>query len=245
MTYHRYDKADIADETLMMPVPALSARASALCVAELIGKFEDFLANDTGKQYPWATRFVMGMPLPSWQRPLVCTRAQSVRFISSIWEGIDIGSYLVNDQYELVGPNTYRKFSDILLDGQQRLSAIQAYLLDEFPVPDANGVPRLWSELPRVERRRFGGTHFSRATIKSWDEGELRRAYDLRAFGGTPHTPGQRATLDPTSRRADFESAFACVGSAQAADGAYVDSLHQARWEGFLVGCAQSTEAGI
>ena len=61
---------------------------------------------------------------------------------------------------------------------------------------------RYWGDLPRVERRRFGLFHFARANIKSWDEQKLRLAYDLRAFGGTPHTEEQRAAHRPIE---DFE----------------------------------------
>ncbi|GEM_PF-3888908 len=63
-------------------------------------------------------------------------------------------------------------------------------------ISDAAGVPRLWSELPKIERNRFCTTHFACATIRSWAEQELRLAYDLRAFGGTRHTEDQRALPD-------------------------------------------------
>lgn len=173
----------------------MGARAIPTCISELIGSLEASDAQHQ-QQYPWAERFVMGMPLPSWQRPLVWTSEQQIRFITSIWEGVDIGSYLVNDIVEFDAPDRYRKFSDIVLDGQQRLHAIQCYLQDLIAVPDALGQPRLWSELGRIERRRFGQFQFARATVCSWDESFLRKVYDLRAFGGTPHAPDQRASID-------------------------------------------------
>ena len=86
-----------------------------------------------------------------------------------------------------------KPLSDVLLDGQQRLSAIQSYLLGEFAVPDAQGIACFWQDLSRVERRKFGSKVFSRAVVHSWDEDELRRVYDLRSFGGTPHQDHERA----------------------------------------------------
>lgn len=197
--FSRYDGAEQADETLRMPRDVLDARVSSLCLSEVIGRYERFLASpaDGAAMFPWADRFVMGFPLPSWQRPLVWTQEQKMRLIQSIWAGVDIGSYLVNDQYEFVQLGTatpyFRKFSEILLDGQQRLAALESYLTNEFPVPDVQGIPRYWRDLPRIERRRFSSYHFARANIKSWDEATLRLAYDLRAFGGTAHTEDQRA----------------------------------------------------
>lgn len=197
--FNRYAGADQGSQSELMPRDSLNARVSSLCIGELLGNLEKFQSDDSsGKaRYPWATRFVMGYPLPSWQRPLVWTMEQKVRFIQSIWFGIDLGTYMVNECYEFVeeagGKSHYREFSDILLDGQQRLSALEDYVFNRFPVPDASGVLRYWSDLGRVERRGFCAIPFARASVSTWDEAELRKAYDLRAFGGTPHTEDQRA----------------------------------------------------
>lgn len=196
--FKRYAGCDTADASLLMPTDELDANLSNSTISELIGRLEQFTSNEQGAQmYPWATRFAMGYPLPSWQRELVWTDAQKIRFIESIWAGVDVGSYLVNESWELCGEGhktTFREFSEILLDGQQRLTALEAYVCNEFAVPDANGTPRFWRELPQRERRRFGSYHFAKATIASWDERSLRRAYDLRAFGGTPHKDSEKAT---------------------------------------------------
>ena len=40
------------------------------------------------------------------------------------------------------------------------------------------------------------GESVSEATVSSWYERYLRLAYDLRAFGGTPHTEAQRASFN-------------------------------------------------
>lgn len=199
MKFDRYDGVGELDNGVRMPTDVLDARVSNLCISEVLGRYERFTVDgsEESSYFPWADRFVMGFPLPSWQRPLVWTLEQKVKFIESIWAGVDIGSYMVNDQYEYVGKadkKSFRLNSEILLDGQQRLSAIEGYVTNQFSVPDSTGAPRYWASLPLIERRRFSGFHFARANIKSWDENHLRMAYDLRAFGGTAHTEDQRAT---------------------------------------------------
>lgn len=196
-TFIRNAGAAEADPSIRMPADLIRASTTTMSIGELLGRLEQFTTGELSpEQFPWATRFVMGFPLPSWQRPLVWTLEQKTRFITSIWCGVEIGSYLINDVYEFMPDGTLRKFSDILLDGQQRLSTIEEYVKDGFAIPDATGTPRLWSQLPSLERRRFAVLQFSRATVRTWDEKLLRLAYDLRAFGGTAHTEDQRALGD-------------------------------------------------
>ena len=193
--FNRYFDCEDGNNIRRMPSAVLDTNSSPRSIGELIGRLEDYTANQEKwhAEYCWATRFIMGYPLPSWQRPLVWTEEQKIRFITSIWEEVDVGSYLVNDQFEFEG-GVYREFSEVLLDGQQRLSALQSYLLSEFPVPDRNGIPCYWNELSRVERRFFSNKTFARAGVRTWDEKQLRRAYDLRSFGGTPHKESERAS---------------------------------------------------
>jgi hypothetical protein len=196
--FSRYENCEAGEDNgLRMPLDVLDAKVQALCISEVLGRLEDF--NDGVKEmYPWAERFVMGYPLAPWQRPLVWTVEQKRRFILSIWSGVDIGSYMMNDIYEFKknasGVTYLKEFSEVILDGQQRLSAIEGYVTNAFSVPDANGSDVFWADLPRIERRRFGTFHFGRSVIRSWNEKDLRMAYDLRAFGGTAHTEDQRAS---------------------------------------------------
>lgn len=108
------------------------------------------------------------------------------------WSRGDLGTYLIND-FQMVGRRCYKRFSSILLDGQQRLTTIERYITDQLAVPDVSGKLRLWSEVSVPERRRFSSLVFSRATCKVWDEHQLRVIYDQRNFGGTPHTEAERA----------------------------------------------------
>ena len=181
-----------------MPEARLSASTSPRSVGELVGRLEKFTADlEERKLYPWAERFIMGYPLPPWQRPAVWTQDQMAQFITSIWMDVDLGSYLVNDQADYShrpdGGLQTRYLSDVLLDGQQRLTALQGYVLSEFAVPDAQGLPCYWKDLSKVERRFFCNKTFSLSYVRTWDEAELRHIYNLRAFGGVRHSEDQRA----------------------------------------------------
>ena len=194
--FDRYEGCVGESSGRRMPKATLHANISPRSVDELVGRLEKYTANPAQwhAEYPWAPRFVMGYPLAPWQRELKWKPEQKVRFITSLWEDVDVGSYLVNDQFEFdEKTRTYRKLSEVLLDGQQRLTALQEYLYGDFAVPDGNGILCFWPELSRVERRFFESKIFSRAAIRSWDEEELRRVYNLRAYGGTPHEEHERA----------------------------------------------------
>lgn len=198
--FHRHDGHEAANPSLRMPADTLEAKSSRLSIGELLGHYEAF-CNEEGAgaaMFPWATRFAMGFPLPSWQREHTWTQAQNERFILSIWCGVDLGSYLVNDNWEFSknpdGTPCYREFSEALLDGQQRLTCLELYITNQFAVPDASGNPTYWKDIPKIERMRFTKATFVKATVSSWDESVLRRVYDLRAFGGTAHNDSQRAS---------------------------------------------------
>lgn len=184
-----------------METPSEQVNVSPRSLYELLMRLDKFNASDeVRKQYPWATRFVMGLPLPSWQRDFVWTDQQQSRFIESLWANLDVGTYLVNDVQGYAtspdGETVCAMFSDVVLDGQQRLTALQNYVSSQFPVPDAQGIPVYWHELSVVEQRFFSNKTFSRATVSLSDENALRRMYDLRSFGGTPHDESQRASRD-------------------------------------------------
>ncbi|MFJ4347658.1 DUF262 domain-containing protein [Pseudomonas sp. NPDC089401] len=194
--FQRFNGADESG-SVRMPHKQLDATLHMFQVDMLAANLEAYSADpeQARAKYPWATRFAMGHPLAPWQRPAVWTDEQKVRFITSIWMGADLGSYLVNEWYAYADrTGAFAINSEVLLDGQQRLTALEGYLLGEFGVPDALGQVRFWSELGNAERRRFLNTPFAQARVHSDDETALRQAYDLRAFGGTPHTEDQRAS---------------------------------------------------
>jgi hypothetical protein len=143
----------------------------------------DTTADDPVWFNPTGERTVLGFPLPSWQRGSVWGSRQQVSFIESVWRGIPLGTYTYNS---MVHENP--KFRGLLIDGLQRLTAISDYTLDAFPV-----FSLYYSELTRVEKRRFGMTKFCSYEYNSANESELRAYYNLMNFGGTAHTEKDRA----------------------------------------------------
>ena len=141
----------------------------------------------------------MGLPLAPWQREFKWSMDQVQRFITSAWTGVHLGSYIVTAtdlRKEDAGFRgiEYLSLSNMAIDGQQRLQALELYLNDQVPVPDVSGVPVLWNATPLVDRRRFLNTVFSRSEIPLLPEPELQIFYDTLNFGGVPHTAEERAT---------------------------------------------------
>lgn len=133
---------------------------------------------------PLGRRCVMGYPLPSWQRGLVWTETQMIKLLESAWRGLNIGTYTVNQS-----PGYGGEFDGILIDGQQRLYALQCYFEGKFPVYGYR-----WQEVTEVDRRGFlMGRHFSSYLTKTDDETYLREYYNLMNFGGVAHDESQRA----------------------------------------------------
>ncbi len=136
-----------------------------------------------GERYLTGGRSVMGYNLPSWQRPFVWTEEQSIKLIESIWLGLNIGTYTFNRSH------SSPEYDNLLIDGQQRLKAIQDYLSDGFKV-----FGYYYSELDRAEQRDFASRHFHCHITNSTDDDYLRGYYDMMNFGGTAHDETQRAS---------------------------------------------------
>lgn len=113
--------------------------------------------------------------LAKWQRPFVWTQEQSIRLIESVWLGLNIGTYSINES-----KNDDLDF--IIIDGQQRIISLKKYWDNEFSV-----YGYYWDDLNRLEKRRFKLSQFSKYTTKSDDEQYLRDYYQRMNFGGTPH----------------------------------------------------------
>ncbi len=180
---------------VVMPRPHFAPVMSPTTISSLMHEFERFDAAAAQREYPWATRFVMGIPLAPWQREFKWDLGQCQRFVSSIWTGVHLGSYVLTELDLVSGVDhvEHVKLSNCVIDGQQRLRALELYLTDQFAVPDASGAPALWSEVGVPDRRRFGNTTFNRGTIRDLDEHALKSLYDRMNFGGTPHEEHERA----------------------------------------------------
>jgi hypothetical protein len=172
-----------------MPEPILRASTVNFPIGHLIharGYYQekDYWKGDT------ETVWLMGHRMPPFQRPAVWTAEQKVRFMESAWMGLHLGTYVVNrnDSWDEKLGRPHR--ADLwLIDGQQRLRALEEYLDGAFPVFGYR-----WSQLPRHEQRRLDNTTFSQSTVHEGDEALLRELYDRLNFGGTPHTEDQRAS---------------------------------------------------
>ncbi len=127
---------------------------------------------------------VMGYVIPEWQRPLVWSQAQSIKFIESIWLGLPLGTYTINID---TGSND-EPTRNIIIDGQQRMNAIEEYLEGKFPV-----FGKFHADLNDVELRVFAMTGFCSLETASSDMEYLKSYYNLMNFGGTNHTEEQRA----------------------------------------------------
>lgn len=183
-----------------MPTRRLEATSQPRTIDSLLHDFESFNETKALVEYPWAERFVMGLPLPTWQRDFKWSDEQCQRFITSVWTGCHLGNYVVNREESETAPDgklVFTPMSNVVIDGQQRLMAIQKYILNEIAVPDLEGVPRFFSEVGAAEKRRFGNTIFTRSEIDIASEENLRMFYDMLNYGGVPHLPEERAVKIP------------------------------------------------
>lgn len=124
--------------------------------------------------------------IPPFQRAVVWTEDQCIRFIESAYRGYNLGTYVVNKlEWTKDGPHPFDMW---LLDGLQRLTAIWRYQQDEFKVFGYH-----WSELDRIDKCRFGNVSFSMSEVRLKTMDELKQIYNALNFGGTVHTDADRA----------------------------------------------------
>lgn len=148
-----------------------------------MGRRREFSADPYKTGNPLGLRVVMGFFLPTWQRQLVWTRDQKVKFIESAWRGLSLGTYTYN-QASLGSP-----YDNLLIDGQQRMNAIEDYLDDAFPVFGYR-----WSDVTIVDRQIWEmSIGFASYVTDTEDERFLRDYYNLTNFGGTAHKENERA----------------------------------------------------
>jgi hypothetical protein len=185
-----------------LPEPSYRAKSSsARCIEEIM--------RDRHEAHEYL--FAPGQPrlghfyLPPFQRPPKWTRTQAARLIESIHLDISIGSIVVSDcgdttrtmvEGELV--ERFPDSADWLIDGQQRLRAIRSYLDDELVVFEGTPHEHRYSDLSKVQKRRFMGKSVGYVVLQPMGVEELARVYDLMNFGGTPHEEHERASGQAT-----------------------------------------------
>ena len=185
--------------TRTMPRPGITPHIAPMTLGALINEFGQFDPENAQREYPWANRFVMGLPLAPWQREFKWADDQARRFIYSAWTGVHLGTYVVTElelRQELEGFRgiEFLPLSNCVIDGQQRLKALEMYLTDQLAIPASDGTLTLWSEVDARDRRRFQNTIFSRSVIRERDETKLRELYDVMNFDGVRHEEHERAT---------------------------------------------------
>lgn len=149
------------------------------------------IQNQMLDQAGYRGRRVMGFKLPPWQRPEVWTDDQAKSFIQSIWMGVGLGAYMVNH-------STRDPECDlVLLDGQQRLTAIERYINGDFALQGDDGNAYHWTELSDQERSHFLRIPFPWLQTNYTEQHQLQEAYNRHNFGGTLHSPDQFVTIDP------------------------------------------------
>lgn len=141
-----------------------------------------FLMRGEGRVAPLTEgeRLLGHFVLPPFQRPPVWTRGQQVAFLESAWGGLPLGSFVLNRPSRYGSP-----FDNWLLDGQQRVTAVLAYLADEYPV-----LGYCYSEITDRDRRQWMmAMSFPYLEVQSEDPAELEDIYNRLAYGGTAHEP--------------------------------------------------------
>jgi len=181
-----------------MPGPTLRPHIAPKPIGALFFELKKFSRETASTEYPWATRFVMGLPLAPWQREFKWSGDQCKKFILSAWTGVHLGTYLVTDLNIRDGSADFTglehlPLSNMVLDGQQRLTALEMYLTDRLELEDVDGSPCKWSQVNAVQQRRFLNTVFDCGVMRLTDEQQLRALYDLHNFGGIAHLEEERA----------------------------------------------------
>lgn len=154
------------------------------------------LLSDDGGNSEW----ICGLVIPPFQRDHVWTREQEIAFVNSARQGLPLGSYTYNVTAGM--PEAHRRnaegteyfLGDLwLLDGMQRLTALQNFFDGQFAVEG-----RFFDDLDTVEKRVFlGNVHFPAYETALTDEHEMRVIYDSMNYGGTPHKEEERAIPKP------------------------------------------------
>jgi uncharacterized protein with ParB-like and HNH nuclease domain len=131
-------------------------------------------------------RSVCGYKIPDWQRPIVWKKQDNIKFLESAWAGIPLGSISFN----VFTKNASHEHVDgILIDGQQRLNALEKYWTNDFKV-----YGYYWFDLEEPEKRGFlRRSLLSAFETNSSDEEYLKNYYNLLNFSGIKHEENQRA----------------------------------------------------
>jgi len=164
--------------------------------------------------------------IPDYQRELVWTKEQKIRFIESLVLGLPIGEYTLHRNPDY----TYE-----VLDGQQRWEAIFSYVDGKFPV-----FGLYWKDLNEISKRGFGLIIFAHREVLNLTYEQRVEAYTRLAYGGTPNTPKQQRKKKATdAERVAWALEHGWYKNCMGADWWFAqnmkddpDSLCQVKWDG-------------
>lgn len=168
-----------------LELPKRNALSRAVTRQMSLGEIIRFVEPSTRLSYgirdlePGEER-LLGFIVPTWQRPSIWSEKQNIRFIESIWVEASIGSYIVNVDVSNAGDKA--ELDGILVDGRQRLTAIDKYMRNQFRVFGA-----FHSELSDPQKRAFMMRQFARCEVSFDTLEELKEVYERLAYGGIPH----------------------------------------------------------
>jgi len=111
--------------------------------------------------------------IPDFQRGLVWTLDQKIKFLESLVLGLPIGEYCLHENTDW----TYD-----LLDGQQRWDAIFSFVDNQFPV-----FGLFFKDMNLLTSRHFKHIQFPHKLIKGLSYEQKEETYKRLAYGGTPH----------------------------------------------------------
>lgn len=173
---------NVRDTMNRLPEPVIRFSSSSMPLELLI------CGGKEATDYPWAKRFIGDWPLPEWQRDLVWTTEQKISFIQSAFIGYDLGSIMINQIPWPEGSNVAPKWSDIIIDGQQRISALIGFVNNEFPINKL-----FWRDLTRIEQRSLREREIGMKFVSCKDEAKLRTVYNHLNFSGVRHKESEKA----------------------------------------------------
>lgn len=126
-------------------------------------------------------RAIGNLIIPSFQRQAIWSEKQQVRLIDSLLSGLPIGGIIINRVNDFK-----HECCDLLIDGQQRMTAISAFFNNELEV---NGL--FFIEMEKKDQLFFKTTAIPRAISELQTLEECEELYNRIAYGGTEHNRSQ------------------------------------------------------
>jgi hypothetical protein len=167
-----------------IPPVLMHAASFATCAGE-------FMVERTPPHLYPGERALLGLVLPPFQRPAVWDVSRQRQFIESLFLGLNSTAIVVTDNEWHDDGRRLPKTSWII-DGQQRLTALAAFLAGELAIFDNVR----FADLDAADRRRLDHAPLARIKVSyRTSEADLKTLYERLAFGGLAHSEDDRRHL--------------------------------------------------